>query len=187
MSAVISYISLTHHFLTIRYLLPCLVGASIGFAALMLGFFNLEEPKGAKDKKVPTVQAPSRSSSTSRAKAALGNSLQDRTHTGTETPTTPTSFSGTLFVDEEESTSAETAEFSIDTNSSAPPSALELLRHLPLRRVIASLFILSTVGTSYDMVFSLLCYTPIHLGGLSRTVRSLSFPVRYILILPIAP
>lgn len=186
MSAVVSYVSLTHHTLIIRYLLPCSVGASIGFAALMLGFFNLEEPKGAKDKKVPTVQAPSQSSSTSRAKA-LGNSLQDRTYTGTETPTTSSSFSGTPFVDEEESISAETAESSIDTNSSAPPSALELLRHLPLRRVITSLFILSAVGTSYDVVFSLLCYTPIHLGGLSRTVRSLSFPVRYILIFPIAP
>jgi len=183
MSIVISYISLTHLLLTIRYLLPCLAGASIALAALILGLFNLKETKGAKDKKVPTVQASPRSYSALRAEA-LENLREDRTRTGSGTSATSSSFSGTLLGDDEETPSAKPVESSIATPS---PSALELLRHLPLQRVITSSFILSILGTSYDVVFSLLCYTPIHLGGLSRTVRSLSCPVRYVLTFSIAP
>ena len=175
-----SRVSLTQLLLTVRYLLPCLAGASIAFTALMFGFFNLEETKGSKDRKVPTVLAPPRSYGTSRAKV-LESPLEDRTRTGPGTPSTSSSFSGTH---EEESPSAES---SIGTNTSVSPSAMELLKHLPLQRVIASSFILTILGTSFDVVFSLLCYTPIHLGGLSRTVCSLSCPVCYILTSSIAP
>ena len=89
---------------------------------------------------------------------------------------TASSSSGTLMGDEEENPSVKFTKSSLDTNTSASPSALELLRHLPLQRVITSSFISNILSTSYDVVFSLLCYTPVHLGGLSRTVRLLSVP-----------
>jgi len=113
---------------------------------------------------------PPRSYSTSRAES-LKTPRENRTHADS---CTSTASSSTLFADEEGSPSVKPAKSRIDTNTSASPSALELLRHHPLQRVITSSFILSILGTSYDVVFSLLCYTPIHLGGLSRTVRSLS-------------
>jgi hypothetical protein len=175
-------------FFAVRYLLPCFAGASIAFAALMFGYFGLEETKGLKNKKLPMVRAPpSRSCSTSRAEA-FKTRREDRSsiRAGSSMSTASSSLSGTLIGDEEDQSPSKLAKPSIHTNPSTAPSALELLRHLPLQRVITSSFILNIVGTSYDVVFSLLCYTPIHLGGLSRTVRCFTCPIRYILTFSIA-
>jgi len=184
---MISYIRLTQPLLTFRYLLPCLAGASIAFVALMFGYLGLEETNGAKEKKVPTIQAPPPQPYRVSRPESLNNLHENRTRAGFGMPTASSSFSGTLFGDEEETPSTKPAKSSIDTNPSASPSALELLRHLPLQRVITSSFILNILGTSYDVVFSLLCYTPIHLGGLSRTVRCHSCAVRHILTFSVAP
>ena len=171
-SVMVSCISLTQLLFTVRYLLPCLAGALIAFVALIFGYFGLEE---TKDKTVPTVRAPSpRSYSRSRVES-LKNVCEDRTRANFGPSTASSSFSGTLLVDE--GPPSQPTKPSIDTNPSAPPSALELLRHLPLQRVITSSFVLSILATSYDVVFSLLCYTPIHLGGLSRTVRFPCCPI----------
>src|SRR5258708_7004593 len=51
-------ISLTQLPPTIRYLLPCLAGASIAFAALVFGYFYLAETERSKNRKVPTVRPP---------------------------------------------------------------------------------------------------------------------------------
>ena len=162
--------------------MPCLTGASIALAALIVGYFSLEETKCFKGKKVPTIRAPPRSHSTSRLEL-LKKSRQYRTHADSGTST---ASSSTLFADEEESPFIKSARSRIDINTSSPPSALRLLRHPPLQRVITCSFILNILGTSFDVVFSLLCYTPIHLGGLSRTVRPLSWPLRYVLTYSIA-
>jgi hypothetical protein len=174
MSVVVLYTRIYSASCHCRYLLPCLAGASIAFAALVFGYICLEETKGLKDKKAAMARSPSpRSYCTSR--------VEDRTRVASSTSITSSSFPGTLVGDEEECSSSKPARLSVNPNPSASPSALELLRHPPLQRVVISSFILSVLSTSYDVVFSLLCYTPIHLGGLSRPVRSSTCSVRYIL------
>jgi hypothetical protein len=182
MSVVVLYTRIYSASCHCRYLLPCLAGASIAFAALVFGYICLEETKDLKDKKLPMARVPPlRSYSTPRVEA-LKISRENRTHANPSTLTTSSSFSGTPIGDEgEERSSSKPAEPSVDTNPSASPSALELFRHPPLQCVVISLFILNIVSTSYDVVFSLLCYTPIHLDGLSRTVRSSTRSIRYIL------
>ena len=176
-------INLIQLLITVRYLLPCLAGASVALTALIFGYFSLEETKGSKDKKGLTVLTPpARSNSTSRPES-LKKSRAHRIHADSGTSAVSSS---TLFVGEERSPSIKSSESRIDINTSTSSSALGLLRHPPLQRVITSLFISNILGTPFDVVFSLLCYTPIHLGGLSRTVRSLSCPLRYILTHSIA-
>ena len=58
---------------------------------------------------------------------------------------------------------------------STKPKAEEIsLRSILSSRSILSIFrnyfLLSVCGTSFDVVFILLAYTPVHLGGLSRSV-----------------
>jgi hypothetical protein len=45
-----------------------------------------------------------------------------------------------------------------------------IISHPPLRIVVLSGFLISALATAYDVVFALMCFTPIHLGGLSLTV-----------------
>lgn len=45
-----------------------------------------------------------------------------------------------------------------------------ILTHPPLRHVLLTGFGASFLATAYEVVFALICYTPIHLGGLSRSV-----------------
>jgi len=160
--------------LSVRYLLSCLAGASIIFAVQILGYFCLEETREHKDKVVPMFWAFRRGPHRSLRVKPFNSDHEDRTPTDTDTLTTSSSSSITVIQDKEESSSAQSPKFSLDTNPSTSPSALELLRHLPLQRVITSAFILNILDTGYTAVFCLLCDTPIHLGGLSRTVRTLS-------------
>lgn len=71
-----------------------------------------------------------------------------------------------------------TSSFS-DSNNSTEKTEAEREREKSVRFILASrsirsvfrnYFLLSTLGTSFDVVFILLAYTPVYLGGLSRTV-----------------
>ena len=163
--------------LTVRYLLPCLVGASIVFTIQIFGCFCLEETKEFKRKVAPTSRDFSFGSHRSPRVKAFNTDRKDRTPADTDTLTTSSSSSITVIEDAEEPSLPSSA----DTNPSTSPSALELLRHLPLQRVITSGFISNILDRGYTVVFCLLCYTPVHLGGLSRTVRTLSCPAHHVL------
>lgn len=54
-------------------------------------------------------------------------------------------------------------------------SIRDILSHPPIRLVIVSGFFVSALATSYDVVFALMCFTPIPLGGLSLTVSTPSW------------
>lgn len=155
--------------LTVRYLLSCLAGASIVFAIQIFGYFCLEETKEPKDKARGSGRSP-------RVKA-FNTDHKDRIPADTDTLTTSPLYSITVIEDDEEPSVPSSA----NTNPSTSPSALELLRHLPLQRVITSGFILNLLDRGYTAVFCLLCYTPVHLGGLSRTVRTLPCPANHVL------
>lgn len=51
-------------------------------------------------------------------------------------------------------------------------SVKEILASPNIRPVFRNYFLLSVAGTAFDVVFILLAYTPVHLGGLSRTVST---------------
>ena len=177
MSIVSSSVSPTQFSLTVRYLLACLAGASIVFATQILVYFCLEETKGFEHKAVPTSRAQRLGPQCS----PRVTDREDRNPADADTLTTSSSSSITVVEGQEESPSTQSPKCSFDINPSTSPSALELLRHLPLQRVIISALVLNILDTGYDVVFCLLCYTPIHLGGLSRTVRPLACPTHHVL------
>lgn len=51
-------------------------------------------------------------------------------------------------------------------------SVKEILASPNIRPVFRNYFLLSVAGTAFDVVFILLAYTPVHLGGLSRSVST---------------
>lgn len=51
-------------------------------------------------------------------------------------------------------------------------SVMAILSSHSIRSVFRNYFLLSIAGTAFDVVFILLAYTPVHLGGLSRTVSA---------------
>ena len=61
------------------------------------------------------------------------------------------------------------------------PSAISLLRQPVIRALCTSGCALSFVGTAFDVVFVLFCYSPIETGGLAFSVRLLFvlFPLPY--------
>ena len=50
-----------------------------------------------------------------------------------------------------------------------------ILASKAIQAVFRNYFLLSVCGTACDVVFTLLAYTPVHLGGLSRTVRNIPY------------
>lgn len=63
---------------------------------------------------------------------------------------------------------------------------LSILLYPPLRALMSTQFLISILATAYDVVFILVCFTPIDLGGLSRNVSLLVVSVIKILISVIA-
>jgi hypothetical protein len=55
---------------------------------------------------------------------------------------------------------------------SRPPSVLTLLRCPLTRALTLSGFALSAVGTSFDVLFVLFCFSPVARGGLAFSVRT---------------
>lgn len=55
----------------------------------------------------------------------------------------------------------------------------ELLKIPVIRSLCASGFALSFIGTAFDVIFVLFCYSPIDAGGLNFTVRHLRCPMSF--------
>ncbi|KIM27572.1 hypothetical protein M408DRAFT_330004, partial [Serendipita vermifera MAFF 305830] len=62
-----------------------------------------------------------------------------------------------------------------EPEATAPVGVWAILSHPPLRQVLISGFLNSFLATAYDVVFALVCYSPIQLGGLSRTPAEIGF------------
>ncbi|KAL5476730.1 hypothetical protein ACEPAI_2916 [Sanghuangporus weigelae] len=58
-------------------------------------------------------------------------------------------------------------------------SVRAILSSRSIRSVFRNYFLLSVCGTSFDVVFILLAYTPVHLGGLSRTPDEIGYALAF--------
>ncbi|EJD05438.1 MFS general substrate transporter [Fomitiporia mediterranea MF3/22] len=58
-------------------------------------------------------------------------------------------------------------------------SVRTILSSRSIRSVFRNYFLLSVLGTSFDVVFILLAYTPVHLGGLSRTPGEIGYALAF--------
>ncbi|KAJ7168240.1 major facilitator superfamily domain-containing protein [Mycena crocata] len=63
----------------------------------------------------------------------------------------------------------------IDDQSPPPLSAMDLFSIPMMRALTASGFALGFIGTAFDVVFVLFCYTPIKRGGLSFSVNEIGY------------
>lgn len=135
-----------------------MIGSSITLCALIFGYFSLQETGRAKEEtsrkpvnsRLQSLAAPPHLDARSRA-----------------------SSSSTLVGEECDQEGGPTESQRLSSHkpaSLAPspsPSVRTILAHRPLRKVLIGSFILNCLGTGYDVIFTLVCFTPIHLGGLS--------------------
>jgi hypothetical protein len=140
----------------IRYLLPCAMGALITLSTITLSYFCLEET---------LVSKVARSYCFCISESDESNNCT--AHVPSDVSTALFSTPSLTLIGEPEDRPSDNPK---TTESPHLPSVLELLRYRPLQQVVLSTAILNILGTGGDVVFVLICYTPINLGGLSRTV-----------------
>ncbi|KAG8943142.1 hypothetical protein FRC03_002645 [Tulasnella sp. 419] len=138
------------------YFLPCFVSASITASSVLFALIFLEE------------SLPSKVEEKRRQKALSIDS-------GASTPTLTSARStikgyGSIPTSLDEPAPPEPA---------PAPSLTSLIRDYNVRAVLISTFLLNFICGSYDVVFTLFSYTPVSLGGLSRTPSEIGIALAF--------